>query len=155
MNFKINALSPEPFQRMFNSSDAELSDNNIVKQVVTEAGSTPCRVCFKDANIGDMVLLLNYQHMAEATPFKASHAIYVTEAAKQAFPQINTVPEMIHSRMISLRAFDQQHMMVEADLAQGLQVAEKISQMLDDQSVDYVDLHFAKQGCFVGKATSC
>lgn len=155
MNFQINALSETAFLALFKMNKTERVKHNIVKQIVTQANSTPCRISLKDAKIGDTVLLINYQHLAAATPFQASHAIYITAGATQAFSEKNTVPEMLQSRMISLRAFDRGHMMVQADIAQGQQIAEKIGQMLADNGVDYLHLHYAKQGCFAAKVSKC
>jgi len=155
MNFQIKALPPEPFEPLFKMSDAELLARNIVKTTVQEANSTPCRVSLTDAKIGATVLLLNYQHLKEETPFQASHAIFVSQAVEQAYPEKGTVPEVIHSRVVSIRAFDSQHMMVQADIAQGLQVAEKIHRMFSDQGVEYLHLHYAKQGCYIGEVTRC
>jgi hypothetical protein len=155
MNFKISALSPEPFNALFSLSDTQLKHRNILKQTVTKAFSTPCRVSLEDANIGDTVLLLNYQHINEQTPFQAAHAIYIRKGVKQAYPAVNEVPEMIHSRVVSLRSFDSQHMMIAADLATAEQVTSKILTLFSNPSASYLHLHYAKQGCYIAKVNRC
>lgn len=155
MNFKISALNPEPFNSLFLLSDTELKHRNILKQTVSEAGSTPCRASLEDADIGDTVLLINYQHINEATPFQASHAIYIREGVKQARPAVNEVPDMIHSRVVSLRSFDSQHMMIDADLGTAEQVASKIRALFSNPCASYLHLHYAKQGCYIAKVNRC
>ncbi len=130
MNFLISSLTPEPSAALFNLSSRALEKRNIVKHIVSEENSTPCRISLKDAKIGQVALLLNYQHIPEPSPFKSSDAIFITQHAQQAKPNINTVPSMIHSGQVSIRAFDKQNMVLEADLATGSQVADKIKLML-------------------------
>ncbi|MEH6442674.1 MAG: DUF1203 domain-containing protein [Oceanospirillaceae bacterium] len=151
MNFQLTALPEKPFQHLFSLSDAQLQERNIVSKLVTEKHATPCRISLEDADIGDKVLLVNYQHLPDSSPFQASHAIYIRENAKQASPQKNKIPQMISKRIISLRAFDKQHMMINADLAQGTDIAATILDMLNDRATEYIHLHFAKQGCYAAK----
>jgi len=153
MNFQIHSLAPAPFDAFFKMSDAQLLAHSIVKTIVTEANSTPCRVSLKDADVGATVLLLNHQHLQGQTPFQASHAIFVTQDVQQSYPEVNQVPQVIHSRMVSIRAFDKQQMMVQADIAQGLEVSEKIQLMLNDKNIEFLHLHYAKHGCYIARVT--
>jgi hypothetical protein len=153
MNFQLSALPEKSFQDLFSLNDTELKELNIVSKLVTEKHDTPCRISLEDAEIGDKVLLVNYQHLPDSSPFQASHAIYIRENVKEALPQKNQIPQMITKRIISLRAFDKQHMMVNADLAQGADIALRILDMLNDETAEYVHLHFAKQGCYAAKVT--
>ncbi len=63
--------------------------------------------------------LLNYAHQPEKSPYQASHAIFVREHAEQAEIAINDVPEVIRSRLIFVRLFDINHMMVDAEVVAG------------------------------------
>jgi len=53
--------------------------------------------------------------------------------------------------MISLRAFDAGGMMVNADTADGVDVAAGIETLFGLPSTEYIHLHFAKQGCFAAR----
>ena len=68
--------------------------------------------------------------------------------AQQAHVAINEVPAVIRSRLISLRFFDETHMMIDADVVPGEKVAETLSKAFDDSRVAYAHLHNAKPGCF-------
>ncbi|WP_246100772.1 DUF1203 domain-containing protein [Palleronia caenipelagi] len=59
---------------------------------------------------------------------------------------------MITSRLISLRVFDDEHMMTEADVLTGTDVAARLKDVFEDDTVSYAQLHFAKPGCFAALA---
>lgn len=151
MNFQLSPLSKKTFQHLFSLSDTKLKEHNIVRKRTTEKPGVPCRISLEDAEIGEEVLLVNYQHLPESSPFQASHAIYIRENVKESSPLINQIPEMITDRIISIRAFDKHHMMVNADVAQGPGIAAKIIDMFNDEMIDYIHLHFAKPGCYAAK----
>ena len=120
--------------------------------VADKRSGYPCRVSLQDAEPGEEVLLVHYEHQNAATPFRASHAVYVRVNAQQARLAIDEVPEMFRSRMLSLRAFDHRGMMLAADLAGGESLEEKMSEVLEDPSIAYLHIHFAKPGCYAARA---
>ncbi len=148
MNFQITALPETDFAHLFEMSDAELTGHRAVRQVVDSKPGTPCRVSMEDANPGEIVILTNHQHQPENSPFQASHAIFVRRGAKQADIAVNEVPQVIRSRLISVRLFDNQHMMIGADVVPGEKVSEMISTAFETDEVNYIHLHYAKPGCF-------
>ena len=85
MSFRITGLPVAEFQPLFALSDDALDPHTARRILVTERNATPCRVTLDDAEPGERVLLLNYQHQPAATPFQASYAIYVREDATDAF----------------------------------------------------------------------
>ena len=153
MNFQIHALSPAPFASLFNQSSDVLSEAKALKMTVDAHPGYPCRVSLVDAKVGETVLLVNYQHQPARSPFQAAHAIYVREHAEQAFPHPGTVPKLFLKRLISVRAFNGQHLMTNADVVEGACLQEAIPAMLNDFSVDYLHLHNAKLGCFLTRVT--
>lgn len=148
MNFQIKPLQAEAFAHLFDLTDAELAAQHACRQVVTANPGTPCRVSMEDAEIGETVILVNYQHQPENSPYQASHAVFIRENAQQAHFAINEVPAVIRSRLISLRFFHETHMMIDADVVPGEKVAETLSTVFDDSRVAYAHLHNAKPGCF-------
>jgi Protein of unknown function (DUF1203) len=149
MHFQIHALSSEPFAPLFAMSDASLAERQ-TRRVVADRGA-PCRVSLRDAEPGETLLLTHFEHQSANTPFRASHAIYVRERAVQAYPEIGEVPDQLRGRIMSLRGFDAAGMMLVADLADGVALEEGIAAIFADPSVDYVHLHFAKQGCYAAR----
>ena len=148
MNFQIKALPESPFANLFEMDDAELAERQARRQIVTAKPGTPCRVSMTDAEIGETVILFNYAHQPEKSPYQATHAIFVRKDAKQATIAINEVPEVIRSRLISVRLFDSDHMIVGADVVHGDEVSTVISTAFEKAEVAYIHLHNAKPGCF-------
>jgi uncharacterized protein YbaR (Trm112 family) len=113
----------------------------------------PCRISLVDAEVGEAVILVNFEHQPGESPYQASHAIFVREQAEQAFPTVDEVPAVLATRLISIRAFNKRHYMIAADVVDGVLLAEAIPAMLDDPAVDYLHLHNAKPGCFAARVT--
>ena len=151
MSFRILALPRDPFVPLFALDDAVLEARGVMRKIADAKPGFPCRVSLADAEIGETVLLLNYEHQPANTPFRASHAIYVRHDALQAECRVGDVPEVLRSRTISLRGFDAKHMLVAADLAEGAHLKSAIETMLGNRKVSYVHLHYAKPGCFAAR----
>ncbi|MDH3493962.1 MAG: DUF1203 domain-containing protein [Acidobacteriota bacterium] len=153
MSFQIHALAFEPFQTLFSMTDEELADRRAKRMIVDSKPGFPCRVSLDDAEIGETVILTNFEHLPSKSPYRSSHAIFVREHAKRAFPAIGEIPESLTSRLISVRAFDNNHEMVEADVVEGEQLFNVIPAIFKDPEVDYLHLHNAKPGCFAASVT--
>jgi hypothetical protein len=151
MNFQISGLPVAPFAPLFGLSDAELAKHAIVRHTADKSPGFPCRVSLRDAAPGETLLLLNYEHLAVASPYRSSHAIYVREHAEEAHVAVNEVPEVLRRRLLSLRAFDKQGMMLDADVADGRDIEPLIERMLELREVDYLHVHNAKPGCFAAR----
>jgi hypothetical protein len=105
----------------------------------------------RHAEIGEPMLLLNYQHQPAKSPYQASHAIFILEGATQTFKETNKIPKVLSARPQSLRAFDNSGMLLEADLAEGAQdLINLIRRQFQNQNVAYIHTHNAKQGCYSG-----
>lgn len=152
MNFQIEALPADRFEALFALSDEALHAQQGRRQTVTKADGIPCRVSLADAEVGEEVILVNYEHQPGDSPYRSRHAIYVRGGAQQAHLQVNEVPEMIRSRLISARFFDAAHMIVVADVVEGAELATHLADRLEDPRIAYAHLHFAKPGCFAASA---
>lgn len=148
MNFQISALPETEFAHLFALADRDLAEHQACRHVVTAKPGTPCRVSMADAEVGETVILLNYMHQPWQSPYQARHAIFVREHVRQAVIAVNEVPEVIRSRLISVRMFDGNHMMVDAEVVPGDRVATVISTAFDRPEIAYIHLHNAKPGCF-------
>ncbi|MEO0370020.1 MAG: DUF1203 domain-containing protein [Pseudomonadota bacterium] len=153
MSFQIHSLPHDDYAPLFVLSDEDLESQGAKRMTVNACPGTPCRISMQDARIGESVILLNYQHQPEASPYQASHAIFVREGARPAELAPGDVPEVIRSRLISVRLFDEDHMMVDADVVDGIDVAQAIETAFKDPGIRYIHLHNAKPGCFAAKVT--
>ena len=147
-SFQLVGISPLPFQPLFELPDAELAKLHAKRVVATEKRGFPCRVSLVDAEVGEELLLLPYAHQPAASPYRASGPIFVRKGADQRFLELNEVPEYVSLRLMSLRAYDSAHMIVDADVCEGQSVAPAIERLFSDARVQYIHLHNAKRGCF-------
>jgi hypothetical protein len=151
MTFRITGLPPERFRHLFGLSDGELIQHGVVRMVADAKPGYPDRVALRDAEIGERLLLLNYTHQPADNPYRASHAIFVLEGAEEAYDQAGKVPEVMRSRSISLRAFDERDLMIDADLAQGIGLEAAIGRLMANSRVAYLHAHYAKRGCYAAR----
>ena len=97
------------------------------------------------------MLLLNFEHLPVATPYRASHAIFVREGADAPAVFEDVVPDVLARRLLSVRAFDAAGMMTDADVIDGTDLAPLIERMFADPAVAYLHAHNAKRGCFAAR----
>lgn len=148
MSFRIHALPLEEFSPLFALSDEDLRARDIRRVVADGRPVYPCRVSLQDAAEGERLLLLPHAHHAVASPYRASGPIYVRENAARARPEANAVPELLRTRLISLRAYDARGMMVWADVAPGGELEPAIEALFAHERTAYLHLHYAKPGCY-------
>lgn len=151
MSFRISGLPVAPFAPLFGLPDPELARRGVVRHIADRTPGFPCRVSLQDATPGESLLLLNYEHLPVASPYRSSHAIYVREFAVEARPEVEEVPEVLRRRLLSIRGFDTKGMMKEADVVDGQNIASAIARMFDDKDIEYIHLHNAKPGCFAAR----
>jgi hypothetical protein len=152
MSFRIQGLPVAPFAELFGLSEEELGARGVMRRVADRSPGFPCRVSLRDAAPGENVLLLNYEHLPVASPYRSRHALYVREYAEEYRPEVNEIPEVLGSRLLSVRAFDASGMMVDADVVAGMVAARLIEQQFANPTVAYLHLHNAKPGCFAAQA---
>ena len=69
--FQLCGIEPAPFAHLFELSDEALKQHGAVRQFATESPGYPCRVSLQDAEVGEELLLLPYEHQPAASPYRA------------------------------------------------------------------------------------
>jgi len=152
MSFKITGLPVDEFRPLFGLPQAELESRGIVRMTADAPIGFPCRITLRDAQVGETLLLLNYEHQAAATPYRSRHAIFVSEAAVAAAVFVDEVAPCLAVRpTISLRAFDAAGMMTAAELVPGADLTPAIERMLAAPAAAYLHAHNAGRGCFAAR----
>jgi len=151
MRYRITGLSAQPFRHLYGLSDPELARHGVQRYVVDEHPGFPDRIEMRDALPGEKVLLLNHVCQPANTPYRASHAIFVREGAEQTYDRVDEVPEVMRTRLLSLRAYDADGMMLDADVVDGRDIERVIRQFLGASAVSYIHAHNAKRGCYSGR----
>ena len=151
MCFRIRGLSPAPFSPLFDQPADVLAAHGAVRCVADARPGFPDRIELRDAEPGETLLLLNWAHLPADTPYRASHAIFVREGAVREFDEVDVVPEVLRPRTISLRAFDDRQMMLDAELVEGRAVEHAIERLLARDGVAYLHAHYATRGCYAAR----
>jgi hypothetical protein len=151
MSFRITGLDPAPFRHLFGLPDAELAARGARRCIADTKPGFPDRIELRDAEPGERLLLVNYVHQPAHTPYRASHAIFVLEGAQHAFDRVDEIPEPLRVRPISLRAFDRNHEMADADLVDGRELPALIDRFFGNPAVHYLQAHYAKRGCYAAR----
>lgn len=150
MSYVVRGLDPAPFRPLFGRSDCELAERGVVRMTVDGPGF-PCRVSLTDRAIGESVLLLNHVSHDVANAYRASHAIFVTEAEQDAAEYIDGVPPVFRTRVLSLRGFDRDGMMADAMLTQPGAAEDGIRELFANRNIETIHAHNATRGCFSAK----
>jgi len=146
--FRLVALPSERFAPLLALDDAELRARDVRRMRADAKPGYPCRVSLADAEPGEEVLLVPFTHHDVASPYRASGPIFVRVNAATARPEVKEVPAMIRSRLLSIRAYDAQAMLVASEVAEGRDLEEHIERAFSDPRVEYLHLHNARPGCY-------
>ena len=150
MTYRIKGIDPAPYRHLFGLSDEELESRGVVRMTVSDP-TFPCRVSLTDRAIGEKVLLLNHVSHDVANPYRATHAIFVTETEQEPAEYIDEVPPVFEPRILSLRAFDKDGMMADAMLTQPGEADAGIRKLFENPAIEMIHAHNAGRGCFSAK----
>jgi hypothetical protein len=150
MSFVVRGIDPAPYKALFGLPDEALASQGVVRMTV-DSPTFPCRVSLTDRTIGETVLLLNHVSHDVANPYRATHAIFVTETDEEPAEYVDRVPPVFDKRVLSLRGFDKQGMMAAAILTQPGEAEAGIRQLFADPTIETIHAHNATRGCFSAK----
>ena len=148
MTFRILGLPAEDFTHLFDLSDSDLAAQGGVRRTVD--GKYPCRVSLTDSKPGEELLLINYEHHPVESPYRMRFAIFVREG-DQTYDKVNEIPEQLRNRILAVRSFDTNAMMIDNRLVDGNEIEPVLEKMLALSNVDYLHIHFAAAGCYAAK----
>lgn len=150
MAYRVTGLQSAPFAPLFGLDEAALAAQGVRRMVAPDDGLYPCRVTLADVPAGTPVLLLSYQHQPSTGPYRAEGPIFVTEGVAETVVATDTVPLMMAKRILSVRAYDGDDMIVDADVVEGKQADALFRRYLALSEVAYLHVHLARRGCYAG-----
>ena len=154
MTFRIHALPLAPFRPLFDLDDAALRAMGACRMIADAPHAAPCRVSLADAEPGERLLLVNHRHLdAAASPYRGEGPIFVREGAVATTLAAGEVPDMLGRRLLSVRVYDADWMMTDADVVEGRDLAGRLDSWFTDVAVSRIHLHTARRGCFMAEAT--
>jgi hypothetical protein len=151
MTYRIAGLEPSQFSHLVGLSEEELERQGAARMTADAKPNFPCRITLDDADVGETLLLVNHVSHGANNPYRASHAIFISENAAEAAIYEDEVPPALARRILSLRAFDAKGMMTDAALVQPGEADAAIRRLLEDEAVDHIDAHNATRGCFAAR----
>jgi hypothetical protein len=146
--FQISALRRDEFDELFRLDDHELAARGAKRYRADRKPGFPCRVSLQDAEPGEQVILVPYSHQSACSPYKASGPIFVREHAQTASIPPDTIPALLRTRVLSVRAYDAHHLMTGAEVIDGRELELSLTRTLENEHVSYVHVHFAGPGCY-------
>jgi hypothetical protein len=152
IDFQISGLDPQHFAHLRGLSNDALAQHHSLRYVADQKPGFPDRILMRDAEPGEAVLLVNHEHLPVDSPYRSRHAVFVLESALDngvvPYRAVNAVPDVLRSRLLSLRAFNAQHMIVGADVVEGTAIEALIERFLARPEVRYIHAYYAKPGCY-------
>ena len=146
--FQLLALDPAPFAPLFALSDAALRSRGARRVTADSATGYPCRVSLEDASVGDELLLLTHAHVDGPSPYAGTGPIFVRRGVQRRVLAPAEMPPCITRRLVSVRSYDADGTMLDADVCGGDAVAARIHAFFADARADEIHLHNARRGCF-------
>ena len=109
----------------------------------------PCRISLRAARPGEVSILLHWEHHpALGSPYRASGPIFVRQGATETASFVNSLPEQQRVRLLSVRAYDAEGMMVDAEVAPGAELEALVGRFFGRPEVAYLHAHNARRGCY-------
>jgi hypothetical protein len=147
-NLQIKAIPYYEFAHLFVANEAELKNIGAVKMIVDEFPGFPCRVSLQDATIGEEIILLPFHHHKTDSPYQAIGPIFIRKNAIEAILGLNEIPIMLLHRLLSLRCYTKQGIMIQATVVEGKIVSDTLHELFTNKEIAYVHIHNAKPGCY-------
>lgn len=147
-SYVFSGIDAAPLAHLFGKSDSELHALGARRMVADADSGFPCRVSLREAAPGQSVILAAYEHQSAHSPYRASGPIFVVEGGSAAARFENEVPPVVRTRLMSVRAYDADDLIVDAEVIEGALIEQAITRMFADGRVRYLHLHNARRGCY-------
>jgi hypothetical protein len=101
----------------------------------------------KDGELGQEMFLLSYDPFLDTSVYSSPGPIFVHRDCEQ-YESNGSVPDQQQRRLLSVRTYDKNQMMVDFCVVKGAQLQEKAEGLLDKPEADFLHVHYAGPGCF-------
>jgi Protein of unknown function (DUF1203) len=148
--FRVSGIPARVIDELRHLSDNELQKHRAIRRLVDTCPGFPCRVTLEDAEIGESVLLLNFEHLSGTSPYHSVGPIFVREVATETYSRINEIPEVLRvpGRLLSVRAYDEKDLLVNAEVIDSAEIDQSIERLFADTSIAHLHVHNAGPGCY-------
>lgn len=151
MSFRISGIDPKPFMSLYGLDEEQLAKRGVIRVIAANDTGYPERIELRNARRGEALLLLNHTHQPANSPYRSSHAIFIREGATEACDLTDEVPEVLRTRTLALRGFDERDHIASAVLVEGSVLDDAIERMFAMSSALYAHVHYAAYGCYAAR----
>ena len=151
MAFRFIGLAPESFAPLLALSDEELRTRGMRRMIADAKPGFPCRVTLDDAELGERVLLVPFEHQPAHSPYRSSGPIFVRENAHESYDHVGDVPPALRARLLSVRVYAEDGMMVDAEVTEGQELEPLLERLFANPNVAYAHVHNARRGCYAAR----
>ena len=111
----------------------------------------PCRHCLLEASARSGMLLFSYQTPKPRSVYGQPTAIFMCARACNRFEASDTIPDIVRNRMVSLRTFDRNGMMIyhANEIVDGGDYDAAVRRIFSRDGVAFINAHTAKAGCML------
>lgn len=135
------------------ASDTEQgSDAHAVCVTADQKPGYPCRLTLEDANPGEELILFHGCFHPASSPYRSSGPMYVRLGKQETRLPANQLPAFIDHRLVSVRVYREDGMMLDADVMSGSELSQCLTELTHLQGREgarYVHVHNAATGCFL------
>jgi hypothetical protein len=149
MAYIISGLDGNVFAHLFGKDEHYLAAHRAVRVRAETASRYPDRIALRDVPEGENAILINHVYQSAESPYFGTHAIYIHEGAITPGLYVDQIPDYLATRLLSLRAFNDQHRIMTADVTPGHEAERLILQLLDRPDTRYIHAHSARFGCYL------
>ena len=148
IQFKVQGISKSIFEHYWSMDEEQLEENNAYIISADANPGYPCRVSLEDAEVGERILAVHFTHHDVNSPYRASGPIFIRENAKQTNLEAGVIPNVLKTRLLSLRGYNSDGLMLAAQTSQGETLVSDIQSIFSDKNIEYIHIHNANPGCF-------
>ena len=95
------------------------------------------------------MVLLSYDPFVGRSPYSGPGPIYVHDRECAPFDG-EELPEQLTRRLLSVRSYDERHMLLDAEVIDGKELADTAQRLLHGDG-SYLHVHNARPGCFAAR----
>lgn len=140
---------PEAFAEKVRATREDPSRGESLTPVKADrAFAFPCRICLRDAEVGEELLLVTYLPFTGNGPYTSANAVFVHAERCVSFERTPEIPDQLRRRLLSVRVYDCDEMMLDAHVFEGTELAEKAAGLLARPGARFLNVYFARPGCF-------
>lgn len=108
----------------------------------------PCRQCLRDAEIGEALILVAHDPFILDSPYRRTSPIFLHRDPCPPWVDTGVLPAQMTGRTLTVHSFDDDEMMIDAALVEGIQAREAFHALLADPAVRRLDVHNVPRGCW-------